>query len=173
VSAREELRPAFVGPHPAGPDHRPGGGRRHQLDRTPWDYAYKAGAKDEAAIAADYAAGRLDRAGVDRRVEADFDDAVAMASYRRLAQKGVFVTPTLNISRIQAWLDTDTHANDPFLAYIGPKLRKSYDWRVQRAAKATATEIAAPPQPLHPHGQDPAVAAEAGLPSWRAPTRAS
>jgi imidazolonepropionase-like amidohydrolase len=107
------------------------------------DYAYKAGAKDEAAIAADYAAGRLDRAGVDRRVEADFDDAVAMASYRRLAQKGVFVTPTLNISRIQAWLDTDTHANDPFLAYIGPKLRKSYDWRVQRAAKATATEIAA------------------------------
>ena len=107
------------------------------------DYAYKAGAKDEASIAADYAAGRLDGAGVGRRVEADFDEAVAMASYRRLAEKGVFVTPTLNISRILAGLDTDTHADDPFLAYIGPKLRQSYDWRVQRAAKASAAEVAA------------------------------
>jgi imidazolonepropionase-like amidohydrolase len=107
------------------------------------DYAYKAGVRDEAAIAADYAAGRLDRAGVDRRVESDFDEATAMKSYRRLAKMGVFVTPTLNISRIQAYLDTDTHANDPFLAYIGPQLRKSYDWRVQRAAKAGAAGIAA------------------------------
>ena len=107
------------------------------------DYAYKAGARDEAAIAAAYAAGRLDRAGVERRVEAGFDHAAATAAYRKLARKGVFVTPTLNISRIQAWLDTETHADDPFLAYIGPKLRKSYDWRVQRAAKATPAEVAA------------------------------
>lgn len=107
------------------------------------DYAYKAGAKDEAAIAADFAAGRIDRAEANRRVDAGFDPATAMAAYRRFADKGVSVTPTLNGSRIIAWLDSDTHADDPYLAYIGPKLRATYQWRVDRAAKADAAAIAA------------------------------
>ena len=107
------------------------------------DYAYKAGAKDEAGIAADFAAGRIDRAEANRRLAANFDPATAMAAYRNFAAKGVFVTPTLNGSRIIAWLDQDDHKNDPYLAYIGPKLRKTYDWRVQRAAQADAAAIAA------------------------------
>jgi len=107
------------------------------------DYAYKAGAKDEAGIAADFAAGRIDRAEANRRLVAGFDPATAMAAYRDFAAKGVFVTPTLNGSRIIAWLDQDDHKNDPYLAYIGPKLRKTYDWRVQRAAQADAAAIAA------------------------------
>jgi imidazolonepropionase-like amidohydrolase len=106
------------------------------------DYAYKAGVKDEATIAADFAAGRIDRAEANRRIDNGFDPATAMASYRKLAAKGVFVTPTLNISRITAYLDQDSHAVDPYLAYIGPGLRKTYDWRVGRAAKATAAEVA-------------------------------
>jgi imidazolonepropionase-like amidohydrolase len=106
------------------------------------DYAFKAGAKDEAAIAADFGAGRITRAEADRRIDADFDATTAMAAYRDLARRGVFVTPTLNGSRILAWLDQDTHANDAYLAYIGPKLRKTYDWRIQRAAKADAEGIA-------------------------------
>lgn len=105
------------------------------------DYAYKAGVKDEAAIAADFAAGRIDRAEANRRIDTGFDPATAMAAYRRLAAKNVFVTPTLNISNITAHLDETTHANDPYLAYIGPRLRKTYDWRVQRAANATPDEI--------------------------------
>jgi len=55
----------------------------------------------------------------------------------------VFVTPTLNISHITAYLDQDSHASDPYLAYIGPGLRKTYDWRVGRAANATPAEITA------------------------------
>ena len=106
------------------------------------DYAFDAGAKDEAAIAADFAAGRIDRAEAGRRLDAGFDRATAMASYRYLARKKVFVTPTLNGSRIIAWLDRDTHANDEYLQYIGPKLRKTYEWRVQRAAQADAAAIA-------------------------------
>lgn len=107
------------------------------------DYAFKAGVKDEAAIAADFAAGRIDRAEANRRIDRGFDAQTAMASYRDFAARGVFVTPTLNGSRIIAYLDRDNHDDDPFLAYIGPKLRKTYDWRIQRAAKDDAAAISA------------------------------
>lgn len=66
-----------------------------------------------------------------------------MAAYRNFAGKGVFVTPTLNGSRIISYLDHDDHASDPYLAYIGPKLRKTYDWRIQRAAQADAAAVTA------------------------------
>ena len=128
------------------------------------DYAYNAGAKDEAAIAADFAAKRIDRAEANRRLDAGFDRDTAMAAYRRFAAKGVFVTPTLNGSRIIANLDREDHSKDPGLAYIGPKLRKTYDWRVERAAKADAAAIAA----RHTHIDDMAsilpMLAEAGVP---------
>ncbi len=106
------------------------------------DYAYKAGVKDEAAIAADFAAGRIDRAEANRRIEAGFDREVAMAAYRKLAARGVFVTPTLNGSRIIAYLDRDDHGRDDYLKLIGPGLRATYAWRVERAAKADAAAIA-------------------------------
>ncbi len=105
------------------------------------DYAYKAGVKDEAAIVADVAAGRIDRAEADRRIDAGFDREVALGAYRNLARRHVFVTPTLNGSRILAWLDRDSHANDDYLAYIGPKLRGTYQWRIDRAARADAAAI--------------------------------
>jgi len=128
------------------------------------DYAYNAGAKDEAAIAADFAAGRIDRAEANRRLDAGFDRDTAMAAYRRFAAKGVFVTPTLNGSRIIANLDREDHSKDAGLGYIGPKLRKTYDWRVERAAKADAAAIAA----RHAHIDDMAsilpMLAEAGVP---------
>jgi imidazolonepropionase-like amidohydrolase len=106
------------------------------------DYAFDAGARDEAAIAAGFAAGRIDRAEASRRLDASFDRATAMKMYRYLARKKVFVTPTLNGSRIIAWLDRDRHDSDEYLQYIGPKLRKTYEWRVQRAAQADAAAVA-------------------------------
>jgi imidazolonepropionase-like amidohydrolase len=105
------------------------------------DYAYQAGVKDEASIAADFAAGRIDRAEAYRRIDAGFDLPTARAAYAALARRGVSVTPTLNGSRITAWLDIDTHAHDAYLAYIGPRLRKTYDWRIERANRASPAEI--------------------------------
>jgi len=107
------------------------------------DYAYKAGVKDEAAISGDFAAGKINRAEANRRLDAGFDPSTAMTAYRHLADKGVYVTPTLNGGRVLDFLDSDNHANDPYLAYIGPKLRKTYDWRIERAAKATPEQVAA------------------------------
>lgn len=66
-----------------------------------------------------------------------------MAAYHHFVEKGVFVTPTLNGGRIIAYLDQDDHRNDDYLAYIGPKLRATYTWRVERAAQADAAAIAA------------------------------
>ncbi|WP_326524617.1 amidohydrolase family protein [Sphingomonas sp.] len=107
------------------------------------DYAFKPGVPDEAAIAADFAAGRIDREAANARLDAGFAPATARAAYARLARTGVVVSPTLNISRIIANLDREDHSRDPYLAYIGPGLRKTYDWRVERAAKATPAQVAA------------------------------
>ena len=106
------------------------------------DYAYKAGSHDEAAIVAAVRAG-LPGAEANARFDASFDPATAAVAYRNLAAHGVVVTPTLNISRIVAYLDTDKHQDDAYLAYIGPNLRKTYDWRIKRAAKADAAQVAA------------------------------
>jgi len=107
------------------------------------DYAYKAGVKDEARIAADYGAGRITRAQAQAALDAGFDPETAMAAYRNLRAHTVFVTPTLNIDRTLAYLDSEDHAHDAFLAYIGPGLRKTYQWRINRAAKATPEQVAA------------------------------
>src|SRR4029079_12819249 len=61
----------------------------------------------------------------------------------KLAASGIYVTPTLNMSRILAYLDREDHRGDPCLALIGPGLRKTYEWRVERAAKSTSAQIAA------------------------------
>jgi imidazolonepropionase-like amidohydrolase len=106
------------------------------------DYAFNAGAKHEAAIAAEFAAGSIDRVEANRRLDAGFDRATAQQAYRLLAARKVSVTPTLNGGRIIAWLDRDGHEQDEYLRYIGPKLRKTYEWRVQRAAQADAAAIA-------------------------------
>ena len=106
------------------------------------DYAYTAGARGGDQIVADFAAGRIDRAEATARLHAAFDPETAMATYRYLAERNVYVTPTLNGSRIIAYLDRDTHADDPYLAYIGPRLRATYQWRIDRAATATPQQIA-------------------------------
>ena len=105
-------------------------------------YAYKAGAPDEAALSRAFAAGTLDTRAVWEGAEATFTDDTARAAYRRLAANGTAVTPTLNGSRVVAYLDQDDHAGDDYLQYIGPGLQATYAWRVGRAAKDDAEAIA-------------------------------
>jgi imidazolonepropionase-like amidohydrolase len=105
------------------------------------DYLMKAGSPQEAAITRDYVAGRITGAEVSDRLMDSFDPALARVAFRKLAKQGLFVTPTLNMGRIIAYLDRDDHSHDPMLALIGPRLRKTYDWRVERAAKVDAAAI--------------------------------
>lgn len=105
-------------------------------------YAYKAGAPDEAVLSRRFAAGELDSRGVWDQVAATFSPESARAAYRRLARNGTAVTPTLNGSRVTAYLDQDDHARDDYLKYIGPGLQATYAWRVERAAKDDAAAVA-------------------------------
>jgi imidazolonepropionase-like amidohydrolase len=107
------------------------------------DYLIKAGSPQEAAIGADYAAGKLSYGEASDKFVETFDPAYAAQEYRRLAATGIYVTPTLNMGRILAYLDREDHRTDPALASIGPGLRKTYEWRVERAAKASPAQIAA------------------------------
>jgi imidazolonepropionase-like amidohydrolase len=105
------------------------------------DYLVKAGSADEAQVAAEFADGRLTYAEASQRLVTSFDRERAMSAYRKLAARGTYVTPTLNGSRIIAYLDRDDHSRDPFLRYLGPGLRATYAWRVERAAKDDAVAI--------------------------------
>lgn len=105
------------------------------------DYAFKAGSPDEKAIGVAVQRKQITDAEAWARREAGFDPARARAVYARLAKHGMAITPTLNISRVTAYLDQDDHAGDDYLGYIGPGLRATYAWRVQRAAKADAAAV--------------------------------
>jgi imidazolonepropionase-like amidohydrolase len=107
------------------------------------NYLMKAGSREEAAISADYLAGRYTYAQAMTRYAETFDPAVARRVYRRLAELGVMASPTQHGSSTLAWLDRDDHTNDPELAYIGPGIRGTYGWRVERAAQATPEAVAA------------------------------
>ena len=107
------------------------------------DYLIKAGSPREAEIGKAYAAGKMTYGAASDAFVDSFDPAYARKVYRTLATKGVYVTPTLNMGRILAYLDQEDHSKDPDLAYIGPGLRKTYDWRIERAAKATPEQVAA------------------------------
>lgn len=99
------------------------------------DYAYKAGSPQEAAIGAMVRRGEIDNKEGWNRIQASFDENTARAAYKRLAQRGTAVTPTLNGSFVTAYLDRNDHRNDDYLKYIGPGLQATYAWRVERAAK--------------------------------------
>ena len=71
-----------------------------------------------------------------------FDEATALRTYARLAKRGTAVTPTLNGSRILAYLDQDTHAADSYLQYLGAGLKATYEGRVTRAAGDDAGAVA-------------------------------
>lgn len=105
-------------------------------------YALRPGSPQEAQLAADVAAGRITPAEATAKTLATFDPAVAKAAYRGFAANGTFITPTLNGSKATTYLDQDDHRHDAYLAYIGPGLKKTYEWRVERAAKDDAAAIA-------------------------------
>jgi len=69
------------------------------------------------------------------------DTSVALKNFRILAHQGTAVVPTMNGSHITAYLDQDDHIHDDYLKYLGPDLKRTYGWRVQRALKDDATAI--------------------------------
>lgn len=105
-------------------------------------YLLRGGSPREAELSAAVAAGRMSPGDAVTAMIDSFDEATALATYGRLAARGTAVTPTLNGSRILAYLDQDTHAGDDYLKYIGPGLQATYEGRVTRAAADDAAAVA-------------------------------
>ena len=105
-------------------------------------YLLRGATPREAELTAQVAEGKITGRDAMRASLESFDEATARATFRRMAAAGMSVTPTLVGSQVTAYLDQDDHAHDPYLQYIGKGLRKTYEWRVQRAAKDDAAAIA-------------------------------
>jgi imidazolonepropionase-like amidohydrolase len=105
-------------------------------------YLLRGGSPREAELSAAVAAGTMSGGAALTAMIDSFDETVALATYRRLARRGTAVTPTLNGSRILAYLDQDTHQTDDYLKYLGPGLKATYQGRVTRAANDDAAAVA-------------------------------
>ncbi|MGE0812327.1 MAG: amidohydrolase family protein [Vicinamibacterales bacterium] len=105
-------------------------------------YLLRGGSPREAELSAAVAAGRMPAADALTAMVDGFDEQTALAAFRRLAGRGTAVTPTLNGSRVLAYLDRDTHAGDDYLKYLGAGLKATYKGRVDRAAADDAAAVA-------------------------------
>jgi imidazolonepropionase-like amidohydrolase len=65
------------------------------------------------------------------------DDSLTLVKFKKLAAQGTGVVPTLLISSNIAYLEEDNFKEDTILNYLGPKLKESYQWRIQRMANDT------------------------------------
>lgn len=69
------------------------------------------------------------------RLIASEDEAHARAMFRRMAETGTALTPTLYIDRLLRFLDVEPHDDDPGLAEVPPGIRASYARRVEAAMR--------------------------------------
>ena len=106
-------------------------------------YMLKAGSSQEAEIIDRFKKGGIDRETAQMQLDQTFDRDAAIAKYRKLAENGTAVVPTFIGSKIISYLEQHDHLSDPELKYLGPGLIKTYDWRIERANKATQKEIEA------------------------------
>lgn len=104
-------------------------------------YAWKAGVKDDAAFARAIANGEIKGKDINKYILQNFDTAAAMKTYRHMAEKGTFLTPTLTLGHLLAYFDQDNHAHDPYLQYIGKGLQRTYEMRVKRVAMDDSAAI--------------------------------
>lgn len=64
-------------------------------------------------------------------------DSVALSKFKQLAAQGTGVVPTLLISSNIAYLEENNFGEDTIMNYLGPKLKESYQWRIDRMANDT------------------------------------
>lgn len=100
-------------------------------------YMLRASTPKESEISAGRASGKLTGSEATKLQTDTQNDSVALANFRQLAAQGTGVVPTLLISYNIAYLDENNFENDTILNYLGPKLKESYQWRIQRMVNET------------------------------------
>ncbi len=104
-------------------------------------YLQRAASKNEDSITKLRAANKISSKEANELYLKSFDSTVAVTKFKQLAANGTAVVPTINGSFITTYLDKTSHANDNYLRYLGPALKRTYNWRIDRAAKDNAEAI--------------------------------
>ena len=104
-------------------------------------YLQRTASKNEDSITKLRAANKISSKEANELYLKSFDSALAIAKFKQLAKNGTAVVPTINGSFITTYLDKTSHANDDYLRYLGPALKRTYNWRIDRAAKDNAAAI--------------------------------
>jgi imidazolonepropionase-like amidohydrolase len=105
-------------------------------------YLLKASSTKEKEFTEQIASGKVTYRDVLPEILSTITEEKAVSTYTMMAKNGTAVVPTLNISFTTAYLDQQDHANDAYQRYIGKGLLKTYNWRVERAAKDDEKAIA-------------------------------
>ena len=106
-------------------------------------YMLRAASKDEERITALRRENKINAKEASIQLLQSIDSASAIRKFKLLAANGTAVVPTMHGSRVVAYLDQDNHQQDDYLKYLGPALKRTYAWRVDRAAKDDAVSIVA------------------------------
>lgn len=106
-------------------------------------YLLRAASKEEERITLARRQGTISAKDANDQLMQTMDFATANRKFKMLAANGTAVVPTMNGSRVVAYLDQDNHQQDDYLKYLGPALKRTYSWRVDRAAKDNPAAISA------------------------------
>lgn len=106
-------------------------------------YMLRAASKDEERITALRRENKISAKDASLQLMQTIDSATAIRKFKLLAANGTAVVPTMNGSSVVAYLDQNNHQHDDYLKYLGPALKRTYAWRVDRASKDDAAAIVA------------------------------
>lgn len=105
-------------------------------------YLLKASSTKEKELTEQIASGKITYRDVLPEILSTITEEKAMKTYTMMAKNETAVVPTLNISFTTSYLDQHDHSKDIYQRYIGQGLLKTYNWRVERAAKDDEKAIA-------------------------------
>lgn len=98
-------------------------------------YLLRAASAEETRIRNERTAGKMTQEEANLLQFQTLSDSIAEINFKKFAKQGTGIVPTLLISRNIAYLDSIDFSKDTILNYLGPKLKASYQWRIDRYAK--------------------------------------
>ena len=98
-------------------------------------YLLRAATSKESRIRDERLSNKLSSADANKLQFSTLSDSVAEANFKKFAAQGTGIVPTLVISYNIAYLDSLDFSGDTILNYLGPKLKESYQWRIDRYAQ--------------------------------------
>ena len=104
-------------------------------------YLTRAASRDEEVITEWRAENKITNKEAAEKYLNSFDSVIAIKKFKQLAANGTAVVPTINGSFVTTYLDKTSHERDDYLKYLGPALKRTYNWRIQRAANDNAEAI--------------------------------